>query len=108
MENSRFENSAQITIISAEGFEIYDDILTLGYSDIVNLSKGFSDRDISASKISFGLRRTNILKATIHWAQDFRRIRRIPSLIGISDAAKFRAAIKAARKRAMIRNHRLE
>ena len=95
LEYSGFENSAQQTIISAYVFGIYDDIVTLGDSDIVNLVKGFSDKTFAAGKISLGLRRTNILKVTIHWAQDFRGISRTPSVIGISNAAKFHAAIEA-------------
>ena len=69
----------------------------------MNLAKGFSDRTVAAGKIRFGLIQTNLLKATIHWAQDFRRISQIPSLIGIINATKFRAAIDAARQRARIR-----
>ena len=77
------------TIIAADGFESYDYILTLEESNIVNLAKGFSDRTVAAGKISFGLRRTNLLKVTIHWDQDFRRISWTPSLIGTSNADEF-------------------
>ena len=79
LEYSGFDDSAQQTIIAPDGFESYDDILTLGDSDIMNLAKGFSERTVSAEKIGFGLRRINILKETIHWAQDFRSISWTPS-----------------------------
>ena len=69
LEYSGFEDSAQQTIITEDGFESYDDILMLGESDIVKIAKGLSDRTVVAGKISFGLHRTNILKSTIHWAQ---------------------------------------
>ena len=68
----------------------------LGDSDIVNLAKGLSDRTVAVGKISFGSSETNLLKANIHWAQDFIMIIQTPSLISISNAAKFRAAIEAA------------
>ena len=74
----------------------------------MNLAKGFSDRTVDTGKARFSLRRTNLLKANIHWAQDFSRISRKPSLIGISNAAKFHAAIEAARQRARIRKHILD
>ena len=74
LEYYGFYKLAQQTITTADRFESYDDILTLGESDIVNLSKGSSDRTVATGKISFGLRRNNILKATIHWAQNIRRI----------------------------------
>ena len=108
LEYSGFDNSSQHTIIAAYGFDIYDDILTLGESYIVNLEKGFSARTVVAGKISFGLRRTNLLKATIHWAQDFRRISRAPSLIGIRNAAELRDTIEATRQRTRIRKLSLE
>ena len=87
LEYSGFDDSAQRTIIAADGFESYDDILTLGDSNIVNLAKGFSDRTVATGKISFGLRRKNFLKATIHWDQYFRRISWTLSIIGIRNAA---------------------
>ena len=55
LEYSSFGDSAQQTIIAPYGFGGYDDILTLGDSDIVNLSNGFFDRTVTTGKISFGL-----------------------------------------------------
>ena len=98
LEYSGFDNSAQQTIIATDGFESYDDILTLGDSDTVNLANSFLDRTVAAGKISFVLCWTNILKVTIHWTQDFRRISCTPSLIGTSNAAEFLSAIEAARR----------
>ena len=66
LEYSGFEKSAQRTIIAADDFESYDEILMIGDSDIVNRAKGFSDWTVSDRKRSFGLRRTNIMKANIH------------------------------------------
>ena len=61
MEYSGFDNSEKRTIITVDGFESYDDILTLRDSDIVNLAKSFSDRTVATGKISFALRRTNLM-----------------------------------------------
>ena len=108
LQYSGFDDSSKKIIITADGFDSYDETLTLGDSEIVNLSKGFSDRTVSARKISFGLLRTNLLKAAIHWDRYFRSISRTPSLIGISNAAEFCAAIEAARQRDRIRKHSLE
>ena len=74
----------------------------------MNLAKGFSDRTVDAGKINFGLRRTNILKSTIHWYQDFRRISRTPSLIRIINAVEFCTTIEAAKQRDRIKKHGLE
>ena len=108
LEYSGFDKSAQQTIVAADRFESYYDILTLGDSDIVNQAKGFSDRTVATGNISFGLRRTNFLQATIHWDHDFRTIIRTPSIIGISNTAKFSAVIEATRHRHIIRKHSLD
>ena len=55
LEFSGFNNSAQQTIIAADGSESCDDIFTLGDSDSMNLPKGFSDRNFAAGNTSFGL-----------------------------------------------------
>ena len=70
----------------------------------MNLVKGFSDRTVATGKISFGLRRTNLLKATIHWSRYFRRISQTPSLIGIRNTDEFFTTVEAKRQRARIRN----
>ena len=108
MEYSGFEESSQRTIITDNWCESYDDILILKDSDIVNLAKGFSDMTVAVGNTKLGLRWTNLLKVTTHWAHDLRRISRTPSLIGISNAAKFSAAIEASRQRTNIRKHTLE
>ena len=107
LEYSGFEESAQLTIIAANGFNSYDDILVIGDSDIVNLAKGLSDRTFATGNINFGLRRINLLKVTIQWDQDLRSIISTPSQIGISNADKFRAEIESARQRSRIRKHSL-
>ena len=103
LEYSGFDDSEQQTIVAADWFGSYYDILTLGESEIMDLAKGLSDRSVSAGKISFGLRHTDLLKATFHWAQGFSMISQTPSLIGISNAAESCAAIEAARQRSSIR-----
>ena len=77
----------------------------LVYSDIVNLDKEFYDRTVSTGKIIFGLHRTNLMKVSIHWDQDFKRIIRIPSLIRIRNYDAFLTAIEASRQRASTSKH---
>ena len=78
LEYSGFDDSEKRTIIASDGFEIYDDIFTIGDSDIMNLAKYFSYRTVASRRIILGLRRTNLLKVTIHWAQYFWMISRTP------------------------------
>jgi hypothetical protein len=108
LEYCGFTDQARRTDIAADGFESYDDVNTLTEKDIGSLAKGFAERTTVNGKIIFGLRRTNLLKATIHWAQDFRRISRVPTLDDIADQAEFREALETARLRAQIRRHNAE
>ena len=108
LEHSGFEDSAQRSIITAYGLDSSDNILILGESDIASIAKRFSDRTVAAGKIRFSLLRTNILNSNIHWDQDFRSISWTPSLIGISNAAKFRTEIEAPMQRVRIRKHSIE
>ena len=62
MEYSIFDDSAQRTIITADGFKSDDDILKLVESDIVNLAQGLYDNTVAAEKINFSFLRTNLLK----------------------------------------------
>ena len=74
----------------------------------VKLSKGFSDRNVSAGKISFGLHWNNLLKAKIHLAQDFRRIRRTPSIVGINNTIELFTDSETAKQKANISKYILE
>jgi hypothetical protein len=81
-----FQVAAERTSIAQDGFESYDDIMLLTENDIASPAKGFAKRTNANRKIVFGLRRTNLLKATVHWVQDFRRISRDPSILDIANA----------------------
>ena len=56
--------------IAADGFEVYEDIKILTAKDIGSLAKGFAERTAAAGRIQFGVRRTNLLKAIIHWVKE--------------------------------------
>jgi hypothetical protein len=71
-----FDTNATRENIVVDGFESFQDIMSLTEKDVSDLAKGFVERTAAAGSIIFGLRRTNLLKATIHWVQDFRRISR--------------------------------
>jgi hypothetical protein len=88
-----------------DGFESYDDIMLLTEKDITSLAKGFAKRTNANRKIVFGLRRTNLLKATVRWVQAFRRISCNPSILDIDNAVEFRAALAFAHQRAQAGQH---
>jgi hypothetical protein len=90
------------TSIAQDGFESFEDIMSLSEKDVSSLAKGFAARTVASGKSVFGLRRTNLLRATVHLAQDFRRISRAPTLGGIGAMPDFKAAIEKAKQRAQI------
>jgi hypothetical protein len=85
--------------------ELFEDIMSLSEKDVSSLAKRFAKRTVANGKIVSGLRRTNLLKATVHWAQDFLRISRAPTLDGIGAMPDFKAAIETAKKRAQRCKH---
>jgi hypothetical protein len=103
-----FQAAADRNGIAGDGFGSYNDILVLDEKDITSLAKGFAECTAAQGEIIFGLRRTNLLKATVHWVQDFTRISREPTLDSFPDAASFRVAIEIARQRAQVRKHQAE
>jgi hypothetical protein len=103
-----FSVDANRLSIAEDGLESFADMLSLTEKDIGSLAKGFAERTAAQGRIIFGLRRTNLLKAAIHWAQDFRRISRTVTLDPAIDAAEFRTQIEAAKQRAVIRKHNAE
>jgi hypothetical protein len=109
LEHCGFADLAQRANVAQDGFASYADMLSLNKSDVGTLAKGFADRTVALGRCDFGLRRTNFLKSTIHWAQDFKRVSRNPTLdVATADAAALRVAIKEARLRAMTRKHNSE
>jgi hypothetical protein len=95
--------------IAQDGFELFEGTMSLSEKDVSSLERGFAERTVASGEIVFSLRRTNLLKATVHWAQDFRRISRAPSALdGIGAMLDFKAAIETARQRAQIRKHNAE
>lgn len=103
----RFPDQAARIAISQDGFASFRDIKSLTHSDIGDLAKGFSTRSVANGRITFGLKRTQLLKAVVDWVQDFSRISREPSLEGIDDEVAFQAAIDMAYERGKIRSIKL-
>jgi hypothetical protein len=89
--------------IAQDGFDTFEDIAKLESKDITSLADGFASRTVANGKITFGLRRTNLVKASVHWIQDFGRISREPSLDGIHNAEEFLQVTDASRMRARMR-----
>jgi hypothetical protein len=104
-----FRTPAMRRDIRADGFDSFADLLRLTDKDVMALSKGFGERTPTGGKIIFGLRRINLLKATINWARDFQRCSREvsfdPTVIGQQE---FLDQIETARLRAEIRKNNAE
>ena len=108
LEYCGFEDEKDRANIAEDGFESFDDILTLADKDMTSLAKCFAERTSANGRIIFGFRRTNVLKATVHRIQDFGRISKTPSLEGIPNMDTFKDSIEKARQRAQICKHNSE
>ena len=66
------------------------------------MSSDFSSRTNQNGKIHFGTNRTKRIKALINWVQDFYRVSKVPTIIGLSQAL-FRTELERALAREEIR-----
>jgi hypothetical protein len=94
--SSGVNDTQQRISIAEDGFKLHNNVMSSTEKDIGNLVKGFAKRTAADGRINFGLKGSNLLKATTHWAQDFRCISRAATLAGINDAAKLGTRIKFA------------
>ena len=53
--------------------------------EITDLQKDYSGRKVDEGQIRFGVYKTNLLKNTIHWIQDFVRCGETPSIEGLDE-----------------------
>ena len=57
--------------IDEDGFESFEDIMSMTEKDIGNISKVFLENTAVTGRIIFGLRPTNILRERVLWVQEF-------------------------------------
>ena len=57
--------------IIGEGFEYFKELAVNISKDIESLSYSFAKRTVADERITFGLQRTNRIKAMVSWALDF-------------------------------------
>ena len=94
------KDSTDITNIR-EHFTNFNELSQLASSDISDLMDHFRRRTLTAGKYAMPLTIQNRLKFTIAWILDFKRVNRVPKLVGL-DQDRFRSALKEAGERATI------
>lgn len=100
-----FGTRANRIAISNDGFASFTDIAILEQKDIEVLAKSFGALTVAAGKIVFGFKRSQLMKAMIHWVQDFSRISRSPSLDLVPDKDTFITQIHESLQRAKMRDN---
>ena len=90
--------------IITDSFGAYGDIKMLNEKDISSMSVDWASRTQQNGRIHFGIRRTKLLKALVHWVQDFYRISSIPSIEHMNKD-KFLSELHRAIHRAEIRHN---
>ena len=99
-----FTVEGQRELIVDECMGEFDDLLILQSEDIDAMAKDYGTRTAGSGKISFGMRRVKLLKALVHWMQDFQRVSCSPTLKGLN-ANTFRDALNTAITRADVRSN---
>lgn len=85
-----------------DAFGSYEDLKVLNEKDITTMNSGFSNRTANDGRMHFGTNRTKRIKALIHWVQDFYRVSKVPTIIGLSQVL-FKAELERALAREEIR-----
>lgn len=88
-------------------FESLDQFGNLKETDITQIKSDYARRTANAGRIYFGLKRTTMLKSTIHWIQDFKRCGEVPTIEGLGEE-EFQASLIIAAERADIRKQQAE
>jgi hypothetical protein len=99
-----FNNEAIRNRIIDDSIGSYDDIRMLSETDITSMTTDWSSRNPVNQRISFGTRRTKLMKALTHWMQDFYRISLVPTISGDNEAT-FKSQLLRALARADIRKN---
>ena len=94
----RFIGQQNINAIVDDAFLGFSDIRVLTEKDITNMPSAFVLRTQADGRILFGTRRTKLLKALIHWNEDFFHVSQLPSIFGFT-----KNNLKAQLQRALAR-----
>jgi len=97
-----FATDVQKNAVYNDSMSSFADLNGLTGEDIDSMARGYASRTVADGRIHFGIRRIKRLKALVHWAQDFRRISKIPTVVSTS-GTDFLAALEQASERARIR-----
>ena len=93
-------DSTDITNIR-DNFTTFDELSQLADGNISDLVDGFRRRTLAAGNYVMPLTIQKRLKFTIDWLLDFKRVNRVPTLVGL-DQDSFRSSLKKVGERADI------
>ena len=99
-----FREAAARDSLIDDCFGSFADVQSLTERDITTMASDFSSRTAAAGRIYFGTNRTKKLKALVHWANDFQRCSREPTIIGLNEVT-FKNELDIASQRAIVRKN---
>ena len=80
----------------------FEEIQTLTMKDVQSIATDWSSRTAVQGRFYMGSRRLKYLQALIHWIQDFRRVSKTPTIVGLNELT-FKAQLSRALDRSVIR-----
>ena len=102
-----FRQPTQRQNIINDSLGSFSDILMLREKDIIAMATEWAGRTQQNGRITFGVRRTKLLKGLMHWVQDFYRVSGVPHVNNL-DRNKFILQLQRALAREDIRSNMRE
>jgi hypothetical protein len=99
-----FRSNEQRVNIVEDSLGSFDDIRMLSEKDISAMATEWAGRTVVNGRITFGIRRTKLLKALTHWVKDFFRISSIPHINTLNENG-FKSHLQRALARSDIRSN---
>ena len=80
-----FRIEAQRTSLVEDCFGSFRDLKALTENDVASMASDYAGRTQNNGRMYFGTRRTKCIKALVHWINDFDRISKLPSIVGLNE-----------------------
>ena len=99
-----FNIPGQRNAIMTDAFTTFEEARLLTVKDIASMATTFAARTQINGRIIFGTRRTKLLKAFIHWINDFYRVSQTPTIVPLT-GAMFISQLNRALSREEVRDN---
>ena len=97
-----FRNGAIRENLRNDSLGSFEELQSLTEKDVQSISTDWAGRTANHGRFYMGSRRLKYLQSLIHWVQDFRRVSKTPTIVGLNENT-FKSQLSRALDRAIIR-----